>query len=151
MSISQTNSSKKSSASSVGLKKSKSLVDEDFQRGSSEFTYPNGDKYVGEYCAHVSGLVWKEGFGTYTSNDGQSYKGKWYDDKLVDGEQVEITFKDGSVFEGPLEKYKFKGAGCLRMPGNIMLVLEFADNKPVGDIILLDGVGRPWYSKYHNR
>ncbi|XP_044758842.1 uncharacterized protein LOC123316710 [Coccinella septempunctata] len=138
---------KTSSTSSLGVSKSKSYTDPDFQRGSFDFSYPNGDKYIGEYCAHSSGLVWKEGIGTYITKDGQSYKGKWYDDKLVDGETVEISFKDGTIYEGPLEKYKYKGAGCLRLPGNIKLILEFVDNKPVGDIILLDNVGRPWYGR----
>ncbi|XP_045475898.1 uncharacterized protein LOC123681698 [Harmonia axyridis] len=147
MSQSQLFMNKNASTTSVALQKSKSFIDPDFQKGTSNFTYPNGDTYEGEYCAHVSGLVWKEGFGTYTTNDGQSYTGKWYDDKLIDGSPVEITFKDGTVYEGNLEKYKFKGAGCLNLPGNLKLILEFVENKPVGDIILLDNVGRPWYGK----
>ncbi|KAL3272782.1 hypothetical protein HHI36_014242 [Cryptolaemus montrouzieri] len=135
------------SRSSIRASKSTSFIDPDFHRGSSTFTYPNGDKYEGQYCAHISGLLWKEGSGTYYCQDGQSYQGKWYDDRLVEGDVVKITFKDKSVYEGLLEKYKFKGSACLTVPGDLKLILEFVENKPVGDVILLDNVGRPWFGK----
>lgn len=37
--------------------------DPNFYIGSSNFEFPNGDKYEGEFCAHISGLVWRQGKG----------------------------------------------------------------------------------------
>ncbi|KAK9885409.1 hypothetical protein WA026_010905 [Henosepilachna vigintioctopunctata] len=148
--MSKRKSSKRNHSSSSVEKSNHTKNDPNFHQGSAEFEYPNGDKYVGEYCAHIKGLVWKEGAGIYYTKDGQCYKGTWYNDKLIDGGIVEITFKDGTTYEGPLEKYKYKGSGCINLPGGLKLVLDFAENKPIGDIILLDNVGRPWYGKTEN-
>lgn len=36
-------------------------LDENFHIGKGVFNLPNGDSYDGEYVAHRSGLLWREG------------------------------------------------------------------------------------------
>lgn len=39
------------------------LLDPNFHQGTSKFEFSNGDMYQGEYCAHASGLIWRQGHG----------------------------------------------------------------------------------------
>lgn len=76
----------KGGSSSWKTQSSKRITEpkEEFINGSGKFAFPNGDLYEGDYCAHISGLVWREGSGTYTTKDGHVYVGKWYNDKIVE-------------------------------------------------------------------
>ncbi|CAH1966377.1 unnamed protein product [Acanthoscelides obtectus] len=120
-----------------------SYLDPDFCRGASKFEFPNGDIYEGEYCAHRSGLVWREGLGTYTTKDGQTYKGAWLDDKLIN--TVEIKFPNGNQYYGELKDSKFNGEGMFVTNESLAVMCNFVDNRPAGHLLLLDFKGKEWH------
>nr|XP_023019859.1 uncharacterized protein LOC111508545 [Leptinotarsa decemlineata] len=120
-------------------------LDADFHKGKSTFTFPNGDKYQGGYCAHRSGVVWREGYGIYTTKDGQVYQGFWVDDKLDEEEQVEIRFPSGAAFYGKLLDSKYNGPALYVIEQNMNLLCELNQNKPVGDLLLIDINGGEWF------
>ncbi|KAF7265044.1 hypothetical protein GWI33_021664, partial [Rhynchophorus ferrugineus] len=119
--------------------------DPDFYQGSSKFQFPNGDQYDGEYCAHSSGLVWRQGKGIYTTKDGQTYDGCWDGDKLIETEDVTVTFLDGTKYIGSLQKNKYSGPGLYQFNNQISVLSNFADNKPTGEITLIDPNQKAWY------
>ncbi|CAH1174287.1 unnamed protein product [Phaedon cochleariae] len=121
--------------------------DPDFHKGTSKFEFPNGDRYDGEYCAHRSGVVWREGMGTYTTKDGQMYKGKWMDDKLVETEEVEISFTEDFQYYGNLSNNKLNGPALYSFHKNMNLLCDFSENKPIGNLLILDKKGREWRGK----
>ncbi|KAG5872104.1 hypothetical protein JTB14_031046 [Gonioctena quinquepunctata] len=120
-------------------------LDPNFQKGQFTFIFPNGDKYQGEYCAHRSGVVWREGYGTYTTIDGQSYSGLWVDDKLVEEEQLEIRYPNGSEYYGNLLENKYNGPALYVVQPKLHLLCQFSQNKPFGALLLVDPNGREWY------
>ncbi|XP_057672208.1 uncharacterized protein LOC130903867 [Diorhabda carinulata] len=119
-------------------------ADPDFYRGTGSFNFPNGDRYEGEYVAHRKGLVWREGEGIYYTQDGQSYKGKWYNDKLISAEEAEINFPNGARYIGHIDNGQYVGSAMYTVDEGLHILAEFAGNKPVGPITLLDIKGREW-------
>ncbi|XP_031355277.1 uncharacterized protein LOC116179615 [Photinus pyralis] len=118
--------------------------DPKFFFGEGEFTLPNGDKYVGSYGAHRNGTVWREGHGTYTSEDNQVYEGEWVDDKLVDEGTAAISFPTGVKFRGVITKDKYSGPGIYSFDNLMEISCAFMDNKPTGRITLFDLEGKMW-------
>ncbi|GJQ79958.1 hypothetical protein Trydic_g9437 [Trypoxylus dichotomus] len=118
--------------------------DPDLHSGFGEFTLPNGDTYIGNFCAHRSGVVWREGHGIYTTRDGQVYQGQWSDDKLLDNREVMITYPSGVQYHGPLVKNKYHGPGTYILESNMNISCQFEGNKPVGTVTLIDCQGKLW-------
>lgn len=118
--------------------------DPNFYRGFGEFTFPNGDTYVGDYCAHRSGLIWREGHGVYTTQDGQMYEGEWYDDKLVENKEIIVAYPNGAQYQGPISKNKYQGPGTYVLETNMNVSCQFVGNKPVGTVTLIDCQGKLW-------
>ncbi|CAG9774008.1 unnamed protein product [Ceutorhynchus assimilis] len=119
--------------------------DPDFHLGTGNFDFPNGDSYEGEFCAHSSGVVWRQGKGKYTSKDGQIYVGEWDGDALLENKDVEITYKDGSKYYGALLQSQYTGPGVYQLQENLALTCTFAENKPTGEITLVDPNLKMWY------
>ncbi|EFA08162.1 hypothetical protein TcasGA2_TC005783 [Tribolium castaneum] len=118
-----------------------------FQEGEHEFLFPNRDKYSGHFCAHVSGLAWRQGHGVYETHDSQFYEGNWKDDKLNEDENVRIIFKNNDTFEGKIKKYKYNGPGTYTFRRGGRLCCEFLNNKPSGNVIFIDYKGHLWHGK----
>ena len=84
-------------------KKEVLFLREEYGEGRGKYTYPNGEKYVGE---------WKNGKfcgqGTFTHTDGGKYEGEYKDGKpngqgtetLPDGQKYKGKFKDGEKWNG---------------------------------------------------
>lgn len=115
--------------------------------GTAEFILPNGDMYVGEYCAHRHGLIWREGKGKYITKDGQTYEGDWRDDKLIERTELVIKFPTGEEFHGSTVQDRYTGPGIYTMENTMDISCEFANNKPTGNIMLIDINGRVWGGK----
>ncbi|KAJ8981006.1 hypothetical protein NQ317_014873 [Molorchus minor] len=120
-------------------------LDPDFIKGEASFMFPNGDTYEGEYCAHRSGVVWREGNGTYTTQDNQIYKGRWKDDLLVDTEDVDVNYPSGDQYFGRIVKNKYTGPGIYILKNKMSLLCNFLGNRPTGEICLVDITGREWH------
>lgn len=112
--------------------------------GDSSFVLPNGDLYSGEYCAHRYGLIWRHGKGIYTTREGHVYEGKWKQDRLEDSEVVNIKYTNGTEYSGFSVAGKYCGPGIYSLGNKIDISCEFAENKPVGNVVLVDPLGRLW-------
>lgn len=123
------------------------VLDADFVTGETRFTFPNGDVYEGEFCAHRSGLVWREGRGMYTTMDGHVYIGRWYNDGLVEKEDVEVEFPKGARYVGPLVKNKYGGPGVYVLENKLEVLCNFQENKPTGEFLLIDMNNCTWYGE----
>ncbi|XP_071052153.1 probable inactive protein kinase DDB_G0270444 [Onthophagus taurus] len=138
----------------MGKKKNKGAVDlkndPNICVATGEFTLPNGDKYSGEYCAHRAGIIWRQGKGVYTSHEGQTYEGNWVDDKLQDNTECVITFPTGEVFHGRLLKNKYTGPGIYTLSNGLDLSCEFRLNKPIEELVIIDGLGKLWRGNAEN-
>lgn len=121
-----------------------------FYRGNGKFSFPNGDTYEGDYCAHRHGIIWREGLGTYVTHDGQIYSGNWKDDKLIENLDVNVKYEDGAEFNGKLYKNKYKGVGVYKFENDLRLSCDFTDNKPTGELILFDNTNHIWMGKTDN-
>ncbi|XP_060522414.1 uncharacterized protein LOC132699615 [Cylas formicarius] len=119
--------------------------DTEFYSGVSKFNFPNGDSYEGGFCAHVSGLVWRQGIGTYTTKCGQFYRGEWDADKLLENVDAEITYPDGAKYMGKLLNGKYSGPGIYQLEENMSIICNFAENQPVGSIAMVDPNGIIWH------
>lgn len=142
--------SKKSSAVSPAATTAVDLPD--YYYGTSTFQFPNNDRYEGEFCAHRIGLVWREGYGTYTTHDGQIYKGEWKEDKLVETKNVKVTFPNGAEYSGKLSKGKYSGPATYTLPNGMIINSDFTENKPSKDTILIDVLDKLWcgFTKINN-
>ncbi|MBF0459100.1 MAG: DnaJ domain-containing protein [Nitrospirae bacterium] len=111
-------------------------------------TYPNGNKYVGEYKdgqpnGHGTGTwpdgssyvgEWKNGMrnghGTESLPDGSIYVGEWKEDK-PNGHGTE-TLSDGSNYVGEWKDGKHNGHGTATYPNGLRYVGEFKDGERNG-------------------
>ncbi|RZC38269.1 hypothetical protein BDFB_007802 [Asbolus verrucosus] len=116
-----------------------------FKEGEWEFVFTNGDTYTGEYCAHVSGLAWRQGRGVYNTHEGQIYEGIWKDDKLDESENLQITYQNSNKYTGRISKYKYSGSGTYWFKNGGRLTCIFENNKPSGDVIYIDHHDKLWY------
>ena len=74
------------------------------QHGQGTYTFPNRDKYVGEFKD-----AQRNGQGTYTYADGSKYVGEYKDDKF-NGEGA-YTFANGNKYVGEFKDHNFNGQG----------------------------------------
>ncbi len=107
------------------------------------YTYPNGNKYVGEWkdgnyngqgtITYASGNKYvgefkddkRNGQGTYTFADGENYVGEFKDDKA--NGQGTYTFADGNKYVGEFKDGKRNGQGTLTIASGNKYVGEFKD------------------------
>lgn len=121
------------------------VADTEYYYGSTTFfRFPNGDTYMGEYCAHRAGLIWREGSGVYSTHDGHTYEGEWKEDRLVENKPVKVKYPNGSEYSGRLYKGKYYGSGTYTLPNGFVVSSGFADNKPVKDTIVIDVLDKLW-------
>ncbi|CAG9854498.1 unnamed protein product [Phyllotreta striolata] len=121
------------------------IEDPNFYYGyGGTFNFLNGDVYEGDYVAHISGLVWREGKGTYRTRDGDIYSGKWYNDQIAEDEDFEITYQDGSKYTGRIVKSHYEGSAVFMAQEGFHVFCNFAGNKPDGEICMVDVKGREW-------
>lgn len=108
------------------------------------FRLPNGDTYTGDFCAHRAGLIWREGFGVYTTHDGHIYEGEWKEDRLLENKPVQIQFPNGAKYSGKLLKGKYSGGGVYTLPNGFLVSSNFNENKPLKDTIVIDVLDKLW-------
>ncbi|WP_163336947.1 MORN repeat-containing protein [Desulfopila sp. IMCC35008] len=84
-------------------------VSGDCQNGRGAMTFPNGEKYVGEWKENVV-----EGQGTYTWPNGQKYEGK-FENGVVKGQGTH-TWLDGQRYVGEWKEGKKNGQGTRTFP-----------------------------------
>jgi hypothetical protein len=86
------------------------------------YTWPNGDKYVGEYR---DGDL--NGQGTFTTPTGAKYVGEFKDGKR--NGQGTGTWPSGEKYVGEFRDNKYNGQGTLTLPNGAKYVGEFKDGK----------------------
>ncbi|KAJ8712387.1 hypothetical protein PYW07_005229 [Mythimna separata] len=112
------------------------------------FQHDTGDTYEGEFEAKKKDLTVKmQGYGVYTTAEGDSYKGHWDADKLVATDVTVISFNDGSKYEGLVKDWTYSGHGNYTYPDGSVLAGEFVENCPVGYLVMTDPNGHIWLGK----
>jgi hypothetical protein len=99
---------------------------EPFNNCYGNFTYPNGDKYVGEWKDDK-----KNGQGTYTWGDGSQWNGDKYVGQYIDGKgtgQGTYTFANGDKYLGQFFAGKRTGQGTYTFADGEKYVGQFKDD-----------------------
>lgn len=136
---------KKSHVSSTTVTDTTAADLPEYHYGTSIFKFPNGDQYEGDFCAHRIGLVWREGYGVYTTHDGHTYEGQWEKDKLVESKPVKVTFPSGAEYLGKLSKGKYSGPATYTLPNRMIISSDFNENKPTKETIIIDPSDKLWH------
>jgi len=100
-------------------------------RGSS--TYPNGDRYVGEY------LNGRRHEGTYTWTNGNRYVGGYRNGQR--NGQGTFTYANGAGYDGEYQNDQFNGRGAFTFLDGSRYIGEWRDNKyhGQGSMFSVDG------------
>lgn len=112
--------------------------------GTGTFVLENNDVYDGGYGCHKSGIIWREGWGVYTTRDGHMYQGNWENDQLLDSPETAILYPSGHRYLGVTLNGKYSGQGHYIFNNNLLLTSEFLENKPTGTIQMYDYEGHLW-------
>ncbi|KAH9630260.1 hypothetical protein HF086_012445 [Spodoptera exigua] len=112
------------------------------------FQHQTGDTYDGYFEAKKKDRIVKmQGYGVYTTAEGDRYQGNWDQDKFGLNDEVVITYLDGAKFEGTIKDWAYFGKGKYTYPDGGYLQCEFADNCPIGNLRLIDPNGHIWLGK----
>jgi len=95
------------------------------RNGQGTYTWPDGDKYVGQY---VNGV--RNGQGTYTWANGQKYVGQYRDGK--ENGQGTMTYPDGRTYVGQYVDGKKNGQGTMTYPNGDKYVGQYVDDRKKG-------------------
>ncbi|XP_063625566.1 MORN repeat-containing protein 4-like [Cydia splendana] len=111
------------------------------------FVHETGDTYEGAFEARKKDRFLKmHGPGVYTTAEGVVYTGNWEGDRLV-GDDVTITYADGSKYEGSIKDWTYNGRGKYTYPDGTVLNTEFVENCPVKYMALTDPNGHVWLGR----
>ena len=91
-------------------------------------TYPNGDRYVGEFRNNK-----RNGQGTFTYADGDKYVGEFRDDKW-NGQGTYTYAKSGNKFVGEYRNNKRNGQGTYTYDNGNKYVGEWKNDKQHGPV-----------------
>jgi hypothetical protein len=114
---------------------------------SAKFIFANGDIYDGEFTLNETGSIVRQGFGTFTCQDGVVYSGNWSNDKM-NGKGSFIHQPSGMKYEGDFLNGKYEGVGKYIWPDGYYYEGEFKDSKLSGRGLLKDPCGQTWYGKF---
>lgn len=120
------------------------LPNPNFYFGCDTFILENEDTYEGHYCCHKSGIIWREGYGTYTTKDGHIYEGLWENDQLLNSPESKIIFPSQDTYLGSIINGKYSGEGVYVMDNKLIINAQFENNKPVGEVTLIDYEEHLW-------
>lgn len=111
-----------------------------------KFIFANGDIYEGEFSLADTGSIVRQGFGTFTCQDGIIYSGNWFNDKMNgNGSYIHPS---GMKYEGDFVNGKYEGNGKYIWPDGYFYEGEFKDSKLVGQGLLRDPCGQTWVGKF---
>ena len=103
--------------------------------GPGRLTYPDGRVMEGNF---LRGRLFGKGVATWP--DGRNYTGNFYDGRS--NGLGEYTTADGTVYEGKFKPgAKLHGWGTRRSPDGNMLVGEFRNGEPFGEMLLVKSDG----------
>ncbi|XP_066587700.1 uncharacterized protein [Prorops nasuta] len=128
------------------------------EKGSTKFTFQNGDIYVGGYLLiyHKKILV-KQGllrlinlklkhYGEYKTNDFNVYQALWDDDRI--NEHVHIRFNNGAEYMGEAHSDgTLHGYGKYIFQDKSLIEGIWFENKPTNGLIYRDPLGYKWVSE----
>lgn len=119
--------------------KTKTPVSESAKEMSSgKFIFSNGDIYEGEFELLDSGSIVRQGFGTFTCQDGIVYSGCWSNDKM--NGKGSYIHPSGMRYEGEFVNGKYEGRGKYMWPDGYYYEGDFKDSKLMGNGFLRDPV-----------
>ncbi|XP_068618067.1 MORN repeat-containing protein 4-like [Battus philenor] len=112
------------------------------------FVHDTGDTYNGFFeVKKKERSVKMHGPGIYTTAEGDAYAGLWDNDKFGISDEIMISFRDGSKYQGFLKDWKYSGRGRYYYPDGSILSCDFVENCPVGFLTLTDPNGHIWLGK----
>jgi hypothetical protein len=94
---------------SKGKKKAPENVEPVILAGTSDFEFPDGSKYVGDWSSK-DGIKIRQGKGIFSSAY-ESYEGEWLADAMHG--QGKYIFSTGSCYEGQFENNLFEVSNVL--------------------------------------
>ena len=106
----------------------------DCVNGYGTQTWPDGDKYVGEWIKNK-----RNGRGTATLADGEKYVGQWKDGKR--NGQGAVTYSNGNIYSGDWKDDQKNGQGTFTFADGNKYVGQIKDDRRSGEGVdfLIDG------------
>ncbi|XP_078047331.1 uncharacterized protein LOC144475372 [Augochlora pura] len=113
--------------------------------GEGKFTFPNNDRYKGEYKGHTGQFaIVKQGKGVYTTDNFDVYDGEWNNDAFNDGE-IHIRYNNKAEYRGNIDSNgTMNGWGTYMFPDGSSLEAIWFSNIPLADIIYREPLGYKW-------
>jgi hypothetical protein len=111
--------------------------------GQGTYTFPEGDKYVGEFRDGIP-----NGKGIFTYYDGVLYDGEFKDGK-PDGKGT-LTYPDGEKYIGEFREDNYNGYGTYTYPDGEKYVGEFKDGKYNGQGTYTSSDGEKYVGEFRD-
>lgn len=116
------------------------------QPNIGKFIFANGDIYDGEFTLNESGSVIRQGYGTFTCQEGVIYCGNWMNDKM--NGKGSYIHPSGMKYEGNFVNGRYEGHGKYFWSNGYYYEGEFKDSKLVGQGYFHDPNKQTWIGKF---
>ncbi|XP_068966625.1 uncharacterized protein [Bombus flavifrons] len=121
------------------------IVDQNAQSKVGKFTFWNGDVYDGEYKINYDRLLLlKQGKGTYTTDNFDTYHGEWDDDTFSNAD-IHIKYNNDAQYRGRIDPNgTMVGLGTYIFPDGSSIEAIWHNNIPSTNIIYREPLGFAW-------
>jgi len=118
------------------------------QMGMSQFTFPDGSVYKGQWGLFDGKEKRRHGQGSWTRGNGDQYDGNWQSDKIHG--QGKYVFGSGACYEGQLQSGKFHGQGSYKWPSGASYTGSWHENRMHGQGTFTTAAGHAFTGQFES-